>query len=467
MKKLLFVFLFFFSISNVFADTLLNNIWKKINIFDNDIIIHNSQWTDVRVYNQFWTTLKTYSESYFWQLYKSIIIRLPNWNYLIIPNGDIWITYNTTYNFYFYYNRTSNSISKYTLPMTYWDTCSNQRAWQRYIWYNKTDNTILVWTRWYCPWSQSFSPIFQFDLNTYTHNDTNTSNLNYSDLFVYNGDQNFFLVKDDLDNYSLFYYKDESINAMVCFTELDWYCEITNLNVEWLSSLNINNTINKQYSNYYYSTLPNWCWFYSKINKETLSCKLIYNNNWSNYIWLNESDIILENTFFSQTWLMPYINIYNNNWLLSIIYQASNLWIYINNTNIDYNNLIWEVAPEQECSIFDYNCDGEVWILNGEFLQGLWSWIWTPFGYITDYITKIKNFIWSFQDIYTTEERTIWFFQFTPKAEANFNPLDSLPSENDKNIMTDMMFFWKAYVWFIFFILWLVAFIALNRKKNE
>jgi hypothetical protein len=193
-----------------------------------------------------------------------------------------------------------------------------------------------------------------------------------------------------------------------------------------------------------------------------------------NYVFYNMLglDNVKSNKIFVWAWLWKYNGInyiaYYDTVLGGWYFLDESYSIYSQEQILENFENIWipENPVDDFCSIFDVNCDGEVGILNWEFLVGLWKWLYSPVAYMSWYIKKIKEFIWSFQDIFTTEERTIWFFNLIPKTEANFNPLNNLPSQDDKNIMTDILKFWKGFVVLIFLVLALVVFIKLN-KKNE
>lgn len=416
MKKLLFVFLFFFWLSQTYAEE------KTIEYNGDTYYITTWTWTYDQDYVELYKNdvLIEHIESGGWWSYLDLtsVLFIPNW-------ANSWTLYSCFW-------------------VAYW--------WQAYIW-----NT----TYWAC--SDSFEYI---------------DGIYYFYSMYYVGSDNLLLLNL---TYNPEYYTFTLLNEFIS-TTLKNPETLTLLPWFWIQSFldfwDFNQLVDINLLMWQAEIFENWINFnvWSIRNAETY-----YPLDWLlyfeiNFLWSETASWYTLTTDYFEYW-------FDYNQLVTFPYHTqlwdyTARWLFLFDNHeyelfsIDYNITKSESYSEPiklPCSVFDDNCDGEVWVLNWEIFLWLGRTISKLSFWVFSYVSKVKEFIWSLQDIFTTEERTIWFFEFIPKAEASvaFNPLNNLPSPEDKNIMTDMMKFWKAFVVLIFLVLGLVVFIALNKRKNE
>lgn len=123
----------------------------------------------------------------------------------------------------------------------------------------------------------------------------------------------------------------------------------------------------------------------------------------------------------------------------------------------------WDLPWEWNCGFFDYDCNWDVWIINGEFLKAIGYHLKSVFNFVSE----IKDFLNGFNDVFTTEVKD---FSFYYKASASLSSdltLDNKRENSENNTLDKFIFYFKGVAVFFFTIVGLMVFISLLRGKND
>lgn len=128
-----------------------------------------------------------------------------------------------------------------------------------------------------------------------------------------------------------------------------------------------------------------------------------------------------------------------------------------------------EFLDENSDDIFEFDSNGDWDISIGEFF---W-WITGVFKYFTEslfnFFGKLKELFNVFGDVFTTEEKGLWTFQFIPSANASalsdaFADLWK-DSETENNLSRNLLALAKGFAVFLF--MWGALLIFINLSKND
>lgn len=345
-------------------------------------------------------------------------------------------------------------------------------------------------------------------------------NNHYESNYCYNITQNNHTC--DLSNINLLaseFFKAERINNLtsskynisIVLGVIFWNNEIANIEYNWYDSNN-NISINWEF-NLEHSIFS---WIYRNLfyhfEPTTQTFYLLQSNGWGHTynVWLNLTDnsvikeIIYQNEFL--VWITPEgnfmtksIDVYNkmadflkepyltpyyfNNELKVWYYSTiSNMWVY--DTEEESTIYVWgielpwnwgggetgtgSIIYDESIFICDQDGDGDCELLNWE----IFVFIWNFFKYLWD---SLLNFFWNVKDLiikiggaYTDEVKTFSFIN-TTNAEDISAIFNNPQHEEDFNGTTLWKFviFFKWFIAFIFFVIWIAFFISINRKKND
>jgi len=148
-------------------------------------------------------------------------------------------------------------------------------------------------------------------------------------------------------------------------------------------------------------------------------------------------------------------------WTGAVNYFISEPELFIDNA------YIWQINYDNSVFTLDVNGDGEVWILDGEFLIWITNIIKYFFAKLFWFFENIKALVEKLSNIFTVEVKT---FSFIPSANASelSDALNWVDKEAFKwTTLWKIDTFIKWFVTFFVFIIWLVVFIWLNKRKND
>ena len=132
----------------------------------------------------------------------------------------------------------------------------------------------------------------------------------------------------------------------------------------------------------------------------------------------------------------------------------------------------WSITYDSDIFKCDQDWDWECGILNWEifvaiwkFFQYIWDWLLTFFSNVKDFIKKIG---WAY-----TEEVKTFSFDFSLIKTSNADYLSNIYNNqnNEANFketsLGKITIFIKAFVIFVLFVVWIMIFILLNKKRND
>jgi len=410
----------------------------------------------------------------------SRIIEYENFIYLITFSTSQWTDLyrfdleTNTLSSILYNNLTS---SKFHLDLTNWNLYLNTSSWNVLIynvswwWFESIWSTTTASMPWYIA-------SYIYDNFLYSSNTLNPLSINKYQIINTNGVFSFNLV----DNFS-FTWNFSSFSSLFSWRSLwqNYFYYLYN------SGTNIINQKIWIINNYTPPTEFNLMYIVSKQSEQLYSwfktyITSIYDvDTWNDvatevfyYIeylsWTGSEYPLTTSTF--RVWLSPQIVTFPYHFYVWD-YKATAKFLF-NDVSYDlfeFNYTIVKSATPGDvwtsnCSIFDYNCDWNVWILDWEFLMWLWNWFQDliSFSIITDKLNSINDFFEGFSP--TDEVKT---FSFIPSANAwimnDFNvAYDSNPWTSLFQKIIWFLKWWTAFLVLIFLISW---FYHLKHKQND